>query len=582
MNVQSVRGKNWLFKKFNSSDVSYFCENFELSEIVSKLLSIRKNSIKNIDQFLDPKIKNLLPNPFFLKDMDSAIKKTKESILKKDTIGIFGDYDVDGATSTALLSKYFSSINQKIEIYIPDRQNEGYGPTNASFQNLIKKGARTIFTVDCGTLSFEPIKFAQKSNVDVIVLDHHQSEKKLPNACAVVNPNRFDDTSGLNYLCAAGVCFVFLVALNKTLREDSWFKANNILEPNIINFLDLVSLGTVCDVVPLVDLNRAFVTQGLKIIKNRSNLGLKTLSDLCKIENKPTTFDLGFKIGPRINAGGRVGKSSHGAKLLISNDPKEAYQLAIDLDKSNKERQAIEVLLSDKINDEVKKFHNHPVLVLAGNNWHEGVIGIVASRIKDKFNKPTIIISTNKNLGKGSARSIVGFDIGSQIINAVHAGIVEKGGGHKMAGGFTLKKDNIEIFRDFLIKNFEKVNIDTEKTQNLYIDAAISASALNEDFFEDVNKLAPFGSGNSEPKFVIENLKTINTNVVGNDHLRIILSGKDGYVFKAFVWNGKNSILEPFLKKENKKLINIAGKMKLNDWKGKKNIEFLIEDISTN
>ena len=582
MNVQSIKGKNWLLKKFNSSDVSFFSENFDLSEIVSKLLSIRKDKIKNIDQFLNPKIKNLLPNPFFLKDMDSAVNRTKKSILNNEIIGIFGDYDVDGATSTALLSKYFSSINQKIEIYIPDRQNEGYGPTSASFENLIKMGVRTIFTVDCGTLSFEPIKFAQQSNVDVIVLDHHQSENKLPNACAIVNPNRFDDTSELNYLCAAGVCFIFLVALNKSLREDSWFKKNNIVEPNIINFLDLVSLGTICDVVPLVDLNRAFVKQGVRIIKNRSNLGLKTLYDLCKIETKPTTFDIGFKIGPRINAGGRVGKSSHGARLLISDDPKEAYQLATDLDKSNKERQAIELMLSDKVNEEVKKYHNHSVLVLSGNNWHEGVIGIVASRIKDKFNKPTIIISTKNDIGKGSARSIVGFDIGSQIINAVHAGILEKGGGHKMAGGFTLKKNKIETFRDFLVKNFERTNIDTERTQNLYVDAIIAASALNEDFYKDINKLAPFGSGNTEPKFVIENLKVINTSVVADNHLKSILVGKDGHTFKTFLWNGKNSLLEPFLKKENKKLINIAGKMKLNDWKGKKDIEFIIEDILIN
>ena len=582
MNFSSVSGKNWLFKKFNSSDVTKFTENFSLTEIVAKLLSIRKKNIDDIALFLDPKIKNLLPNPLHLKDMKSAIERTYKSIIKSELIGIFGDYDVDGASSTALLARYFLSINQKIQTYIPNRQTEGYGPNNLGFNNLISNGAKIIFTVDCGTLSFGPINFAQKLNVDVIVLDHHQSDVKLPEACAIVNPNRYDDTSELNYLCAAGVCFVFLVALNKKLRDENWFKNNNINEPNILNSLDLVSLATVCDVVPLIGLNRAIVKQGLKIIKKRSNLGLKTLYDLCNIESQPTTFDLGFRLGPRINAGGRVGKASHGAELLISNDPEKTYQIALDLDKSNKERQAIELMLSEQINLEVKNYHNHPVLVMSGNNWHEGIIGIVASRIKEKYSKPTILISLKQNIGKGSARSVVGFDIGSQIIKAVQCGILQKGGGHKMAGGFILKKENIPTFRDFLIKNFEKSNINSSASANLYLDSIIAPRALNEVFFDEINCLAPFGSGNSEPKFVIENIKVISANIVGNNHIKSILRGKDGSVFKGFVWNGKNSPLEPFLNKNNKKQINIAGKMRLNVWRGKKNVEFIIEDISLN
>ena len=582
MNFSSVSGKNWLFKKFNSSDVTKFTENFSLTEIVAKLLSIRKKNIDDIALFLDPKIKNLLPNPLHLKDMKSAIERTYKSIIKSELIGIFGDYDVDGASSTALLARYFLSINQKIQTYIPNRQTEGYGPNNLGFNNLISNGAKIIFTVDCGTLSFGPINFAQKLNVDVIVLDHHQSDVKLPEACAIVNPNRYDDTSELNYLCAAGVCFVFLVALNKKLRDENWFKNNNINEPNILNFLDLVSLGTVCDVVPLIGLNRAIVKQGLKIIKKRSNLGLKTLYDLCNIESQPTTFDLGFRLGPRINAGGRVGKASHGAELLISNDPKKTYQIALDLDKSNKERQAIELMLSEQINLEVKNYHNHPVLVMSGNNWHEGIIGIVASRIKEKYSKPTILISLKQNIGKGSARSVVGFDIGSQIIKAVQCGILQKGGGHKMAGGFILKKENIPTFRDFLIKNFEKSNINSSASANLYLDSIIAPSALNEVFFDEINCLAPFGSGNSEPKFVIENIKVISANIVGNNHIKLVLSGKDGTVFKSLAWNAINTPLEPFLNNKNRKRINIAGKIHLNQWRGERKVEFMIEDIALN
>jgi len=321
MNFTSVSGKNWIFKKFNSSDIKKYSEDYSLNEIVAKLLSIRKKNIEDIGLFLNPTIKNLLPNPLRLKDMENAIERTYQGIKKSELIGIFGDYDVDGATSTALLTRYFLSINQKIQTYIPDRKREGYGPSVEGFNNLIKLGTKIIFTVDCGTLSYDPITSAKKKDIDVIVLDHHQSDVRLPEACAIVNPNRYDDTSKLNYLCAAGVCFMFLVALNKKLRDENWFEINKIKEPNILNFLDLVSLATVCDVVPLIGLNRAIVKQGLKVLKKRSNLGLKTLYDLCQIESQPTTYDLGFALGPRINAGGRVGKSSHGVNLLISDDP---------------------------------------------------------------------------------------------------------------------------------------------------------------------------------------------------------------------------------------------------------------------
>ena len=580
MNLSSVSGKNWTFKKYNSSDVAKYSENYSLSEIVAKLLSIRKKNFNDVPSFLDPKIKNFLPNPLLLKDMEKAIKRTCQSITKGEVIGIFGDYDVDGASSTALLARYFSSINQKIKTYIPDRQTEGYGPSISGFKKLIDEKVKIIFTVDCGTLSFKPIDEAQNNKVDVIVLDHHQSDTKLPNAYAIINPNRYDESSDLNYLCAAGVCFIFLIGLNRKLRSESWFTKNNVNEPNMLNFLDLVSLGTVCDVVPLTGLNRAIVKQGLKIIKKRSNLGLKTLYDLCNIVSQPTTFDLGFRLGPRINAGGRVGKSSHGAELLISNDPKKTYQIALELEKSNKERQAIELMLSEQINIKAKNYHNHPVLVLSGDSWHEGIIGIVASRIKEKYNKPTILISINGEIGKGSARSIIGFDIGRHIIRAVQSGILLKGGGHKMAGGFTLKKENISIFRDFLIEGFIKSKINISENKNFYLDSIIAPSALNEEFFEEINCLAPFGSGNNEPKFVIENIKVISANIVANNHLKVILQGKDGSVFKGFVWNGKNSPLEPFFNKKNKKKINIAGKIRLNEWQGRREIEFLIEDLS--
>jgi single-stranded-DNA-specific exonuclease len=580
MNLTSVTGKNWIFKKFNNADVKKYSENYSLDEIVARLIAIRKKNIKNIDLFINPTIKNLMPNPFKLQDMNLAVERTCESIKKKELIGIFGDYDVDGATSVAILSRYFLSLNQKIYTYIPDRKKDGYGPNIENFKKLINLGIKIILTVDCGTSSFEPIKLAQEKKVDVIVLDHHQAQTKLPNAFAIVNPNRIDDKSELNYLCAAGVCFVFLVALNKKLRELGWFIKNDTPEPNILEFLDLVSLGTVCDVVPLIELNRAFVKQGLKILKKRSNLGLKTLYDMCKINSQPTTYDLGFALGPRINAGGRVGKSSHGVELLLCNEPQVAYKIATDLDKSNQERKSIELLLTEKVSHEVKKYHNHPVLVLSGENWHEGVMGIVASRIKDKFNKPTFLISFNKEEGKGSARSIYGFDVGSEIIKAVQLGILQKGGGHKMAGGFLIKKKNIDIFRDQLIKDYEKLKINSTENENFYIDAIVSPSAINEEFYEHINYLAPFGSGNNEPKFMVEKLKVLKSYIVADKHIRSTLLGRDGSVIKTFAWNVVNTPIEAGLNINNKKLINITGKIRLNEWKGNKSIEFIIEDLS--
>ena len=582
MSFSSVSGKNWIFNKFLESDLKKYSEIYSLNEIVARLLAIRKKNIDNVDLFLNPTIKNNLPNPLKLKDMKNAVNRTFETIKRNESIGIFGDYDVDGASSTALLVRYFSLLGQNIRTYIPDRKKEGYGPSVEGFNNLINLGAKIIFTVDCGTLSYDPIISAKKKDIDVIVLDHHQSDVRLPEACAIVNPNRYDDTSKLNYLCAAGVCFMFLVALNKKLRDENWFEINKIKEPNILNFLDLVSLATVCDVVPLIGLNRAIVKQGLKVLKKRSNLGLKTLYDLCQIESQPTTYDLGFALGPRINAGGRVGKSSHGVNLLISDDPKKTYQIALDLEKYNQERKSIEFILSEKIHSEVKNFHNYPVLVLSGNNWHEGIIGIVAARIKEKYNKPTILISLDNKLGKGSARSVFGFDIGKQIIKASQLGILKKGGGHKMAGGFTIEKEKIDLFREFLIKNFIKTKIDSSENLNIHLDSVIAPSALNEEFYENINSLGPFGSGNSEPKFVIENLKVIRSDIIKNNHIKLLLCGKDGSVFKSFAWNAINSPLESFLNKKNNKNFSAAGKLKLNEWRGKKNIEFIIEDIALN
>ncbi len=582
MNELSISGKKWIYKKFDNSYINFLKENYLLDEITAKLLSIRNIKSEYIETFLKPSIKNQIPNPNVLKDMERTTTRLLKSIREREKIGIFGDYDVDGASSTALIGNYFKMIKQNFEVYIPDRKSEGYGPSVKSFQKLIEKEVKLIITVDCGTMSFEAINFANKNNVDVIVLDHHQSEVNLPKAHSIVNPNRLDDKSNLNYLCAAGVCFMTLISVNSCLRKINWFEINKFNEPNLINFLDLVSLGTICDVVPLIGLNRALVKQGLKIVNLKKNLGLKTLIDVCKIENKTSTYHLGYVIGPRINAGGRVGKCSLGANLLLDNNPKKTFQIATELEKFNLERKKLEKNLLNVVLNTVNKNLNDPVLVLSGNNWHEGVIGIIASRIKEKFNKPTIIISINNKIGKASARSIIGFDIGASILAAIQKKILIKGGGHKMAGGFSIAEDKIEKFKEFIIKKFKTKIENKNDEQSIYLDSQINASAINFDFYQKIEKLSPFGSGNPEPKFLLENMKVIKSFVVGETHIKSILASKEGLTIKTISFNSYDTDLGQFLLKDKNNTFNIVGKLSLNEWKGEKNVEFIIDDISVN
>ena len=582
MNSVSVTGKNWILRKFDQEEIIYLKDNFFLDEITAKLLVLRNIKKEDIKSFLNPSIKNFLPNPNTLLDMEKSTLRTLKAISNKEKIGVFGDYDVDGATSTALLGRFFDELKLNYEIYIPDRKTEGYGPSIKAFKQLIENNVKIIFTVDCGTLSFEAIDYAKSKNIDVIVLDHHQSEINLPKAYSVVNPNRLDDKSNLQYLCAAGVTFMFLVSINRHLRLNGWFNKNVIDEPNLINYLDLVSLGTVCDVVPLIGLNRAIVKQGLQILKAKKNLGLKTLLDICKIEVSPSIYHLGYILGPRINAGGRVGKCSHGANLLLNSNPKEVYKLATELDQFNNERKMLEKDLVEKILTESQVNSRDPVLILKGKNWHEGVIGIVAARLKDKFNKPTIIISINGDIGKASARSIFGFDIGSAIISATQEKILLKGGGHKMAGGFSINISNIERFKQFIFGKFRKINENLFEKKPLFLDSKIAPSAINLEFYNKVNALSPFGSGNPEPKFIVEDLKQVNSKIVGEKHIKSVLVGPEGTSLKTIAFNATDSELGAYLLKKNNKTFNIAGKLSLNEWRGQKNVEFIIDDISVN
>ena len=374
---------------------------------------------------------------------------------------------------------------------------------------------------------------------------------------------------------------MFLVSLNSKLRNKNWFKLNNINEPDILNYLDLVCLGTICDVVPVIGLNRAIVKQGLKVFGKRKNVGLKTLYDNSNIKDLPKTYHLGYLIGPKINAGGRVGKSSFGAELLISDDQEKVDCLAKELDYFNEQRKKIEFELIRKIENDIK-VNKDPILLVQGKDFHEGLIGIAASRIKDKYNKPCVIISVNGNIGKGSARSVFGFDIGTIIISAVQNKILIKGGGHKMAGGFSINVDNIKIFKEFLIKKYNSLNIKKSNFKTLYLDSIILPTALNAEFYQNIEVLSPFGTGNPEPKFLIEDLKLANSNIVANRHIKAVFYSKSNDVVKTIAFNSIGTALESYLVKNNKNSMNIAGTLISNSWNGKNNIEFVINDISVN
>jgi single-stranded-DNA-specific exonuclease len=586
----SILGLNWQKKIFDEHLSLAAQQRFGLLEVLSNLLSQRQILLDEIENFLEPKIKTNLPNPFELGDMEKAVDHVIDAIKQNKKITIFADYDVDGATSAATLKRFFRDVGVDAAIYIPDRILEGYGPNSAALLNLKKTGSDLVITLDCGTVAFAPLEDAAAAGLDVIVIDHHLGVLEKPKSIAVINPNCLGEKFPHKNLCAAGVTFLFAVAINKKLREQNFYAAKK--EPNLLNLLDLVALGTVCDVMTLTGLNRAFVSAGLKILKQRKNLGLRAICDLAALDEEATAYHLGFIIGPRINAGGRVGKSDLGARLLSSEDENEVKEIAAQLENFNKQRKDIEIQVLDEavkaLESGVGGFSKNDAIIFAvAKNWHQGVIGIVASRLKDLYNKPVAVIAIDDEgkKGKASCRSIAGIDFGGEILKARFAGLLLEGGGHAMAGGFSILHEKISDLHQFFNQNLSQ-KVEQILAQNLSeFDIALDLPQVNLQLLKELSKLEPFGVGNHRPKFILRDVVKVRANLVGKtgEHVSCIFSSKSAVGFQGQIQaiafrSANNALGQILLDATYKNPISLVGTFNINTWNGVEKVQMIVED----
>ncbi|MEC7176508.1 MAG: single-stranded-DNA-specific exonuclease RecJ, partial [Pseudomonadota bacterium] len=499
---QSAAGRRWVMRPYDERLALTIAQRHGLPDAVSRILSQRGITPEIVADYLNPNLADVLPDPFVLIDLEKAASRLADAIIHDEKIAVFGDYDVDGATSAACLIRFMRQLGITPMLYVPNRMTEGYGPTVPAFKSLIDDGVGVIVTVDCGTMAHEALTFAKEHSVDVIVADHHQTGTSLPDCFALVNPRRGDDLSGLGNLAAVGVTFMLLVGLRRELRNRGYFSLKE--EPNLMALTDLVALGTVCDVVPLEGLNRALVSQGLRVMARRENTGIKAMIDLCKLESAPEASDCGFKLGPRINAGGRVGESDLGTRLLISDNPDEAAGLALRMDELNTHRRSLgdeNLSLAEKMIEDIISHRNGlpPYILLSHREFHAGVIGIVAGRLKDKYNRPTFVIALEADgTGKGSARSIKTVDIGRLVSGAVLAEVLIAGGGHAMAAGVTTHIDQLADFENYLSKELGEMSFSGPR--EMMFDCAVSPSGAVRDFHNLISQIGPFGAGNPEPR----------------------------------------------------------------------------------
>jgi single-stranded-DNA-specific exonuclease len=578
----SLTGQSWQVRETDDDQVRRIVQRLRCPEIVGRILAGRGVSDDQVEAYLDTTLKRHLPNPSVLAGCDKAAARLAEATIAGETIGIFGDYDVDGGTGSAILTRYLREAGAKVNTYIPDRRAEGYGPSVAAFQHLAAEGASVIVTVDCGTTSYEPLTWARDNRIDAIVVDHHLPGEATNPAFALINPKNINDTSGLDYLSAAGVSFCLTVAINRALREAGHFAER--AEPNLMALLDLVALGTVCDVVPLKGLNRAFVTQGLQVLAQRGNPGLAALSDVAKVHGPPSTYHLGFMFGPRINAGGRLGPAGLALDLLTTTDPAAARQMARELDALNSQRRDVErdvldaaILAAEKVVERGSK-----VVVVGGKGWHEGVVGIVAGRLKDRFRRPAVVLSIGDNgIAKGSGRSLTGVDLGSAVIAATEMGLLIKGGGHGMAAGMTVAADGIEAFAAYLERALGEAIETAAASAHLRVDGVVSLGAITGELSDAIQKAGPFGAGNPEPMEVCPNVTVDWADRVGADHVRATLSDGSGNRLKGIAFRAADGPLGAALMEREGRPLHLAGRIKDDTWNRRRQVQLQIEDAAT-
>ncbi|MEX1034847.1 MAG: single-stranded-DNA-specific exonuclease RecJ [Sneathiella sp.] len=576
----SLKGKRWRLRSENERLGLAISQRLDVPEIVGRVMAGRGVSLEEAEQYLDPTLRTLLPDPSSFKDMDKAAARIAKAIKGAEKITVFGDYDVDGATSSGLLKRFFNALRTPLVIYIPDRMKEGYGPNSAAMDTLKSQGVKLVITVDCGIVSFDVLKHAKDIGLEVIVVDHHQAETRLPDAVAVVNPKRHDESQQYTYLAAVGVTFLLVVAVNRALREAGWYNADRP-EPDPRYWLDLVALGTVCDVVPLVGLNRAFVAQGLKVMARRGNAGLAALADIAGLDEAPGTYHAGFLLGPRVNAGGRVGKPEYGPELLSLDNPEECRKLAQYLDGYNQDRKTIEadVQVEALALVENSTLKDDAIIVVAGEGWHPGVIGIVASRLKDTYQRPVVVIALDGAAGKGSGRSVPGVDMGAAIGAARHKEIITAGGGHMMAAGLTIATDRIDDFRAFLNDRLKGAVSEASKTASLGLDGALSVEGATTDLITLLEQAGPYGAGNPEPRFALQNVRLVQASIVGENHVRCILTGVGGRGRLAGIcFRALETPLGDALLGHQGASFHIAGHLRKNSWQGKVSAQLMIED----
>ncbi|MEP9374154.1 single-stranded-DNA-specific exonuclease RecJ [Mesorhizobium sp. KR1-2] len=551
-------------------------------DIVARVLAGRGVGAEETARFLDPTIRDLLPDPATFTDMEKAAERIAAAIARRERVAIFGDYDVDGASSSALLKRFLTHYGVESEIYIPDRIFEGYGPNPDAMRELVSRGARLIVTVDCGTNSAAAIEAAREAGADVVVLDHHQVGGALPDtAVAIVNPNREDDLSGQGHLCAAGVVFLALVQTAKVLRK----QRPDLPQADLLSMLDLVALATVCDVVPLIGVNRAFVVKGLVAIRQQRNVGLGALARVSRIGEPINSFHLAFLIGPRINAGGRIGDAALGSKLLATDDPVEAGKIAETLDRLNQERQAMEQeMLAEaraEADAELLGGQGPAVIVTASPKWHPGIVGLLASRLKDHARRPAFAIAFNPNgVGTGSGRSVPGFDLGRLVREAHERGLIVKGGGHAMAAGITVEREKLGALRAFFEERAAADVFRLQSEESLPIDAALAADGATTNLLDTLERAGPFGSGHVAPVFVLPRHKLVDARLVGTSHIRADLRSDGGGRIQAIAFRAADTALGDFLFKSRGGTVHLAGSLSSNYWNGNRSVQFRIIDAA--